>query len=74
MDVVADEADEDVEHHNLSGAQSGTATTQDFGKAYKNLVQQMLYQGQATGANVLVPTEDISLAMNEDRKVDLSRI
>ena len=34
----------------------------------------MLTEGQQTGGNVLVPTEDYSLAMVEDRKVDLSRI
>lgn len=72
-DVIADEADDDGVH-DMQGAQGGTAGAQDFDKAYKNLVQQMLYQGQATGGNVLVPTEDYTLAMGEDRKVDLSRI
>ena len=34
----------------------------------------MLYQGQQTGGNVLVPTEDYSLAMTEEKTVNLSRI
>ncbi len=34
----------------------------------------MLTHGQETGGNVLVPTDDYSLDMVEDRKVDLTRI
>lgn len=76
-DIIADEADDDNDVHDMSGgAQGGAAggSGQDFDKAYKNLVQQMLYQGQATGGNVLVPTDDYTLALGEDRKVDLTRI
>jgi len=34
----------------------------------------MLYQGIQTGGNVLVPTEDYSLAMAKETKVDLNRV
>ena len=34
----------------------------------------MLYQSQQTGGNVLVPTEDYTLAMEREKKVDLNRV
>ena len=34
----------------------------------------MLYQGQQMGGNVLVPSDDYNLAMESERKVDLSRV
>ena len=48
--------------------------TKDFDKAYKNLVQQMLENGEETGGNVLVPIEDYNLAAQEENRLNLDRI
>ena len=42
-DVVADEADEESMMQDGLRGQAPGGATQDFDKAYKNLVQQMLY-------------------------------
>ena len=41
-DEVADEADEDYSEGNFMSTSGGANGSADFGKAYKNLVQQML--------------------------------
>ena len=38
------------------------------------MVQQMLVSGEETGGNVLVPTEDYPLMVQEESKVNLDRI
>ena len=57
-----------------SSTGGGSGYRKDFGKAYKTLVQNMLYQGQQMGGNVLVPSDDYNLAMERERKVDLNRV
>ena len=65
---------QNAQNQYASSTGGGNDQKKDFGKAYKTLVQQMLYQSQQTGGNVLVPTEDYTLAMERERKVDLNRV